>query len=217
MIIFKISEASLAYFIKSQIGYGKVKKNKNKDSINLIVDNLIGINKIIYLINGKIRSQNILTQIEKNILTNINFKNLTFFNLNTENNLNNHWLAGFCDANSSFQINIFNKDNINDIQLNFQKNYINKELLNLIKECFGGNIEHIKNQNVYNYTSTSLFSAKSFIDYFDHFHLLSSNHVNYLKWRKSYIIIQNNEHLSETGFGKILKFKNSMNRNNNTD
>jgi hypothetical protein len=42
--------------------------------------------------------------------------------------------------------------------------------------------------------------------------LLSSNHVNYLKWRKAYIHIQNNEHLNKSGLEKIFKINKTMNK-----
>jgi hypothetical protein len=46
--------------------------------------------------------------------------------------------------------------------------------------------------------------------------LLSSKHVNYLKWRKAYIIVQGKDHLNLTGLDKITKLKNTMNRLSDT-
>jgi hypothetical protein len=76
----------------------------------------------------------------------------------------------------------------------------------------GGNIGYRKTQDTYYYGSTSFGSAKKVINYFDNFHLLSSKHVNYLKWRKAYIIIQNKEHLTNLVLEQIKKLKKSMNR-----
>jgi len=73
-------------------------------------------------------------------------------------------------------------------------------------------IGHRKSQDTYYYGSTSFSSAKYVIDYFDNFHLLSSKYVNYLKWRKAYLIIQDKDHLNKEGVEKIIKLKNSMNR-----
>ena len=44
--------------------------------------------------------------------------------------------------------------------------------------------------------------------------MLSSKHVNYLKWRKAYIIIQDKNHLIDKGLLKIINLKKTMNRNN---
>jgi LAGLIDADG endonuclease len=102
-----------------------------------------------------------------------------------------------------------------EIRLNYQVDQKKKDILILIKNYLGGNIEYRKSQDSYYYGSTSFGSAKKVIDYFDHFHLLSSKYVNYLKWRKVYILIQNKEYLNKKGIQKIIKLKNSMNRSIN--
>jgi hypothetical protein len=50
------------------------------------------------------------------------------------------------------------------------------------------------------------------IKYFDRYFLQSTKHINFLKWRKAYILIQNKKHLTEPGLEKICKLKNTMNR-----
>jgi hypothetical protein len=82
----------------------------------------------------------------------------------------------------------------------------------LIKDFLGGNIGYRKSQDTYYYGSTSFGAAKKVIHYFDYFHLLSSKHINYLKWRKAYLIIQNKDHLTKNGIEKIIKLKKTMNR-----
>jgi hypothetical protein len=42
--------------------------------------------------------------------------------------------------------------------------------------------------------------------------MLSTKHINFLKWRKAYVFIQNQDHLTEAGLEKISKLKSSMNR-----
>ena len=100
-----------------------------------------------------------------------------------------------------------------EIRLNFQIDQKDNNVLLLIKEIFGGNIGYRSSQNTYYYGSTSFGSAKKVIKYFDNFHLQSSKHNNYLKWRKAYIMVQAKDHLTEKGIDKIYKLKNSMNRN----
>ena len=217
VIVFNELDVALAYYIKSRIGYGNVYKVKNKKAVILVVAKLAGITKVVNLINGKIRSQNKLDQIKNNILTNKNFKSISNFIINKEDNLNNHWLAGFSDADGSFQIKLLSRANRIEVRLAFQIDQKNSELLILIKKFLGGNIGYRKSQDTYYYNSTSFGSAKKVINYFDHFHLLSSKHVNYLKWRKAYLIIQNKEHLTEPGLVKISKIKKTLNRNKETD
>lgn len=217
VIVFNELDASLAYFIKKKLGYGNVHKVKNKKAIILVIANRIGLVKILNLISGKIRSENKINQINNNILSNTYFNLINKFSLSDNEDLNNYWLSGFSDADASFQIKIISaphRNKITEIRLNFQIDQKKTELLILIKNFLGGNIYYRKSQDTFYYDSTSFGSAKKVINYFDNFQLLSSKHVNYLKWRKAYTIIQDKNHLTELGLNKIIKLKNTMNRNN---
>ena len=216
VIVFSSPDIQLAYYIKKIIGFGHVKKVKNKNAYLYIISNKDGIIKVINLINGKLRTFNKFNQVINNILShskyteeNINFK------INNSNDFYNHWIAGFSDADASFQIKIVNRVNKSkpEISLNFQIDQKDKDVLLLFKKVFGGNLGYRESPDSYYYGSTSFGSAKKVINYFDTFHLQSSKHINYLKWRKAYIIIQDKGHLTETVIDKITKLKNSMNRN----
>uniref|UniRef100_UPI002552089F LAGLIDADG homing endonuclease n=1 Tax=Cyathus stercoreus TaxID=181520 RepID=UPI002552089F len=217
VIVFSSPDIQLAYYIKQVIGYGSVKKVKNKNAYVYIISNKEGIIRTINLINGKLRTLNKFNQVINNILENKVYsylnKNLEF-KFNESNDFYNHWLAGFSDADASFQIKVVSRDNRPrpEIRLNFQIDQKNNYVLLLIKELFGGNIGYRKNQDTYYYGSTSFYSAKKVINYFDNFHLQSSKQNNYLKWRKAYIMVQKKHHLTEIGIDKIIKLKKSMNR-----
>ena len=217
VITFNSLDISLAYFIKKQIGYGSVYKVKNKNAIVLVIAAKKGLETVINLINGKLRSKNKFKQISKNILNNIkylDFNRIVSLKLNTSDDLKNLWLAGFSDAYASFQIKLISRNNKTEVRLNYQIDQKENYLLIFIKNFIGGNIGFIIDQDTYYYGSTSFGSAKNVINYFDHYNLLSSKYINYLKWRKAYIIIQKKNHLSHTGIAKILKLKNTMNRFN---
>lgn len=217
VIAFNSLDTHLAYYLKKQIGYGSVKKVNNKNAVLLVVSAIKGIERVIKLINGKLRSQSKLDQIYNNILNHPNFsyiKKVINLTLNKSNDLKNLWLAGFSDADASFQIKLVKRESRNkiEVRLNFQIDQKRDDLL--IKEFLGGNIGYRKSQDTYYYGSTSFGSARIVINYFDHYHLLSSKHINYLKWRKAYVIIQNKGHLTEKGLNKIIKLKSTMNRSN---
>ena len=214
VIVFNQLDASLAYFIKGRIGYGNIYKVKNKEAVILVVSKGEGICRVIELINGKIRSDNKLNQINKNILSNPRFKDLPLISKNNDSNLNNHWLAGFSDADAIFQIKLKSKNKRTEARLNYQIDQKENTLLILIKNFLGGNIGYRKSQDTYYYGSTSFGSAVKVINYFDQYPLLSSKHLNYLKWRKAYILIQNKEHLTDLGLEQIIKLKKTMNRGN---
>ncbi len=224
VIVFSCPDIQLAYYIKKRIGFGHVRKIANKNAYLYIISNKDGIIRAINLINGKLRTINKFNQVMAKILVHTKYMASASgtnkaekieFKINESNDFNNHWIAGFSDADASFQIKIINRDNKSkpEIRLNFQIDQKDNYILLLIKEMFGGNIDYRKSQDTYYYGSTSFGSAKKVIKYFDSFHLQSSKYINYLKWRKAYIIVQEKRHLTDIGIDKIRKLKNSMNRN----
>nr|YP_010462012.1 LAGLIDADG endonuclease [Hericium erinaceus]UUF93966.1 LAGLIDADG endonuclease [Hericium erinaceus] len=215
VIVFSSPNVKLAYYIKETIGFGNVKKVKDKNGYLYIISNKEGLMKAINLINGKLRSINKFNQVITNILSNPRYlEEKLEFKINDSNDFNNYWIAGFSDANASFTLKFVNRENKikPEIRLNFQIDQKDISMLLLIKNIFGGNIVYREIQDTYYYGSTSFGSAKKVINYFDTFFLQSSNHINYLKWRKAYIIIQNKHHLIESGIEKIKKLTTSMNR-----
>jgi len=209
VIVFSSSDLSLAYYLKIRIGYGQIRKVKNKNAYLLIISNKDGLIKVINLINCKLRTLNKYNQVINNILSHhlySNFKEKIEFNFNYNNDFYNHWLAGFSDANASFQIKIVNKPlcaaqcclpyglsndmhvrstaihrNKSEIKLNYQIDQQNNDILILIKEFLGGNISYRKSQDIYYYDSTNFGSANKVIKYFDEYHLQSNKYINYLK------------------------------------
>ena len=186
VIVFSSSDISLAYYLKERIGYGQIRKVKNKNAYVFIISKKEGVIKVINLINCKLRTLNKYNQVINNILNHHYYSNLKEnieFNLNCDNNFYNHWLAGFSDADASFQIKIVNKPNRNkpEIRLNYQIDQKNIDILLLIKEFFGGNIGYRNSQDTYYYGSTSFGVANKVVKYFDNYHLQSNKYINYLK------------------------------------
>lgn len=215
VIVFSSPDVQLVYYIKKVIGFGHVRKVKDKNAYIYVISNKEGILKTINLINHKLRTSNKYNQVINNILTNPKYLNENIaFEMNNSKDFNNHWIAGFSDADGSFQIKIVNKDNRPrpEVRLNFQIDQKHNDLLLLMKEVFGGNIGYRKSQDTYYYGSTSFGSAKKVIKYFDNYHLQSSKHLSFLYWRKAYIIIQDNKHLTKEGLNTIRTLKELINK-----
>lgn len=215
VLVFSTPDAFLAYYVKQKLGYGTIKKVKDKNAYLLTVSNKNGLLSVLNLINGKIRTQHRFNQVINNVLSNIKYNDLDKkFTINSTTDLNNHWLAGFSDADASFQIKVINREarDKQEIRLNYQIDQKHNILLNIIKDYLGGNIGYIKSQDTYYYGSTSFGSAKKVIQYFDKFNLQSSKHISFLKWRKVYILILCKKHLTEQGLDRILKIKSSINK-----
>lgn len=182
IIVFSSPDAFLAYYIKSRLGFGTVRKIKDKNAYVFIISSKAGMLKISRLINGKLRSEPKFKQIQ-GIL---NHKPEIFtenFTINKSTDFQNHWLAGFTDADGSFQVKKVQRSTRRspEIRVNFQIDQKCNDLLLIIKGFLGGNIGYRKTQDTYYYGSTSFGSARNVIKYFDNFHLQSKKHLSYLR------------------------------------
>lgn len=215
VITFSSPDAFLAYYLKGRLGYGNVRKVKDKNAYLFIVSNENGMLNVINLINGKLRTEHRFNQVVRNVLSHTKYADQNIhFTIDSSKNFDNHWLAGFSDADASFQIKIIKRITRNkpEIRLNFQIDQKSDLLLNIIKEYLGGNIGYRKSQDTYYYGSTNFGSAKRVIEYFDQYHLQSRKHISYLRWRKVYRLIQDKQHLTDKGLSKIRIIKSLINR-----
>ena len=93
VIVFYSLDVSLAYYIKARLGFGNVRKVKDKNAYLLIISSRKGLEKVINLINGKIRTESKFNQITSNILNHDNYLDLKkkiSFKLNLDKDLRNH-------------------------------------------------------------------------------------------------------------------------------
>ena len=90
VIEFNFLDASLAYYIKNRLGFGSVKKVKDKNAFLLVISAKKGIEKVIHLINGKLITDYKYNQIIQNILNHssyADFKKEIDFKLNLKKDL----------------------------------------------------------------------------------------------------------------------------------
>lgn len=218
VIVFHLDDSSLAYSLKKTIGYGNIYKIKNKNAIKLVIANKLGVQKILELINGKLRLPH---KLEQFLVIVKNYPNIIpIFNIDCSSLSEHYWLTGYSDADASFQIKILNRPNKKnpEIRLYYQVDSKYDIIIKQIKESFGGYLGLRKTQETpSHYHSTSFDHAKNLIKYFDKYQLQSTKYINFIKWRKAYLIIQEREHLTEKGQEKIKKLKESMNRNLNLE
>lgn len=123
VITFSSPDAFLAYYLKERLGYGNVRKVKDKNAYLLIVSNKKGMLNVINLINGKLKTEHRFNQVVNNVLSHTKYADQNSnFTIDSSKNLDNHWLAGFSDADASFQIKIIKRITRNkpEIILNFQ-------------------------------------------------------------------------------------------------
>lgn len=184
VLVFSSPDAFLAYYLKERLGNGNVKKVKDKNAYLLIISKKEGMLNVINLINGKLRTEHRFNQVLNNILSHTRYKDQNLnFTIDSSNKFDNHWLAGFSDADASFQVKFIKRITRNkpEIRLNYQIDQKSELLLIKIKDFLGGNIGYRKSQDTYYYGSTNFGSARKVIQYFDQYHLQSRKHISYLK------------------------------------
>lgn len=203
-IIFSEGDVSLAYLIKKSIGYGNVYKIKDKKAVRYICKHQKGLFKILSLINGKLVSKYKYEQLIKNNYSEI--FNISILPPLNSLSLDNYWLAGFTQADGCFHISVVKSKTHKtgySVRLEFslkQNDYIPLKLLyDTVKM---GNISQYSN-GIWCYKSSGFKTAALLINYFDTFNLFANKYVDYLKFRKVYIMITNGKHLEDKGIIKI--------------
>lgn len=126
--------------------------------------------------------------------------NKIFYFLDRSNIDSNAWLSGFSDADGNFNINISsrkktrNKRVIISFRLELKKDETYFLICNKIANYFCVSIynrERIINKNIYfSYliVAHSMLSQEKVCLYFDKYPLFSSKHLNYLDWKKIYLL-----------------------------
>ena len=205
-IAFSEKDVSLAYFIKKRIGYGNVYKFKDKKAAynRYICKHEKGLLKILNLINGKLLSYPKYNQlINHNYAKDFNFTILPPRNIIT---LDDYWLAGFTQADGCFHISLAKSKTHTtgySVRLEFSIKQIDQVPLKLLIDKI--KLENLSqyNNKIYSYKSTGYKTAYLLINYFDSFNLFSQKYVDYLKFRKIYIMITKGQHLEKKGIIKI--------------
>lgn len=204
-IIFSISDSSLAYFIKKRIGHGNVYNIKEKKAVRYICKSQKGLSTILLLINGKLVSNYKYEQLIKhNYSEDFNIKILPPLN---NLSLDNYWLAGFTQADGCFHISLPKSKTHKtgySVRLEYslkQKDDLPLKLLyNILKM---GNISQY-NTGIWCYKSSGFKTAFNLILYFDKYNLFAGKYVDYLKFRKVYIMVTEGKHLEKKGIKKII-------------
>ena len=203
-IIFAENDISLAYYVKKRVGHGNVYKIKDKKAVRYICKSAAGLSYILSLINGKLVSKPKYEQLLRHNYD-VDF-NRTILASSCDVVLDNHWLAGFTQADGCFHISIVTSKTHKtgySVRLEFSIKQNDLVPLKLLYETVKrGNLSQYSS-GIWCYKSTGFKTASLLINYFDEFNVFAGKYVNYLKFRKVYIMITNGQHLEVKGVTKI--------------
>ena len=208
-ISFHFKDISLAYQIKSVVGYGSVKMYTN--FVRYSVTNREGLYYLSRLIHDKLLIPHKLASYNL-LIKNYGF-DLREAKLEKINFRNNYYLSGLFDADGNFTIVIIKRERKprSEIRLLARihlKN--NSNIISMIKDQFGGYVGerfHPTGSISNAYSSTSFGNFHKFVKYFDSYHLQSKKTLEFFYMRKCYLLVQSKLHLTEEGLKRIHCYK----------
>lgn len=75
-ICFHESDAPLAYYVKSRLGFGSVRKVQDKRAFVLCIAHRLGVEKVMRLVNGKLRAEHRFDQAVNRVINHTKFAEL---------------------------------------------------------------------------------------------------------------------------------------------
>nr|QBM09699.1 hypothetical protein [Dactylella sp.] len=129
--------------------------------------------------------------------------------------LNPFHISGFCDAESSFMINIRPSKERKigwSVELIFSITLHKKDifLLKTIQKLWGGNITNHEEFSI-QYRISSIKDLELVINHFDKYPLITQKLADYLLFKQAFNLIVRKEHLTIEGIKKLVAIKSSIN------
>jgi len=207
---------------------GTIRHKKENHAYVLTISSISGLLNIISLINGYLRTPK-LHQFN-NLINWINThtgQSILINSVDTSPILKNAWLAGFIDADGSFDIHIRDKNldgsgrDRTELRMRIEQRKtdpITGESYQPVLESIAQALEVVLNVNIRNSGASSYVIAVTspaklslVIAYLDEFPLFSSKRLNYCDWKLCYDMLINKQHLTSEGRSKIKTIKAGMN------
>ena len=211
VISFNLRDKRDAYSIRSLLGYGKVCPVKNKNAVNLIISNKIGVGHVTALVRDKLKHPTRISQYNTRLYELGLSSRKT--SLNTTIDWETSWFAGFCDADGHLRIHtpLRERRNSYEVRLLCQVDQKDDILLKQMKDKFGGYLGYRASQDTYYYSSVSFKGIHLVLRYFDRYSLqFTQSYLRYTILRKSYLIVQKKQHLTLEGLDTIFTYKNKL-------
>jgi len=212
VISFNIRDIRDAYRLRSDIGYGKIRKVKDKNAINLIISNQNGVKYFAKLIHNKLKHPDKIKQYNSRLYHQLKLVEDPT-SLDTTINWNSFWFSGFCDGDGYLRLYILKRPHRerHEVRILCQIDQKDDLLLKQIKKHFGGYIGYRKELNTFYYSTVSFKGMYRILKYFDQYSPYYNHlYLRYTILRKAYILVQKREHLTEKGIKKLFAFKQTL-------
>lgn len=228
-ITFNMKNEPLAKKLLEQIGSGFLRYKLQDNACVLVVSPVKGLNKIVHLLNGELRTPKIhqlyslIDWLNKNHSTNITKLPLKDSHLSEDG-----WLSGFIDSDGSFSVQHTKLENGAKKRKISCRLRIEQRMLDPItKDSYSKVLTDICNflncnlltrkqkstgNEYYTLTASSKISLDIIINYLEKYSLFSSKYLDYKDWKEIVLLIFENKHYTKKGIDKTESIRNSMNR-----
>lgn len=236
-ITFVDKDAQLAKKIMEVLDSGSLVWSKNKNYVDLLVQDVKTLHFIASLINGKMRTPKIeaLHRLIDWLNKRKDFNNITKLELDSTPLESNAWLSGLLEADSNFysQFTVNSKGIVNSIRfymrISQRKYYHRKNNDNHNTDSYLSIMSNIKNtlkvnslieikrvrqdyiEESFEIRTVKKESCTILIDYLSKYPLFSSKHLDYLNWCKIHEIHKFKKYKNIENSNLLFYLKNSMN------
>ena len=228
-ITFHMKNEPLALKLLELIGSGFIRHKLQDNACVLVVSPVIGLKKIVNIINGELRTPkihqlyNLIDWLNKNHNANLIKLPLKNSSLSEDN-----WLSGFIDSDGSFSVQHTKLENgakkrkiscrlrIEQRMLDPMTNQSYLKILTDISQLLYCKLLTRKQKTTgneyYILTASSKISLKILVNYLEKYPLFSSKYLDYKDWKKIVDLMLENKHYTEEGIYKTDFVKKGMNR-----
>ena len=222
-IVFQLKDFPLCQYVQKLIGYGSIHKKKQSARYILTINNLEGLIALVKLIDGKMygpkNNQLIL------LINYLNNKkphlNIVPLGLCSMPLTKNSWLAGFIEADGSFQVRTSLRSKYTRISLNFELTqnqmthygFSTLPIMTLIAELIGTSVKEFRKDTKYpqyRVRTTSLRTNLNIQRYLDKYPLKGTKYLDYKDW--SIVLGYYKEGTHMTNLEEITNIKSGMNQ-----
>ena len=235
-ITFSLKNEPLAKKLSDILESGFIRYKTKDNACVLVVSPVVGLKKIVYLINGELRTPKI-HQLYKLIdwLNKHHNTNIEKLSLKEGSLANDSWLSGFIDADGSFSVQHTKVENNAARTKSALKRKISCRLRieqRMLDPVTGNSyldvltniakflncslltrIQKSTDNEYYTLTASSKISTEILVNYLDRYSLFSSKYLDYKDWREIVLLMLENKHYTEKGLTKTDSARNTMNRN----
>ena len=233
-IVFQLKDLPLALLIQKELGSGSIARKKGVNAYVFTVNNKKGLQLVISLINGMMRTPKIHSLYALIDFIN-NSKNAAFALLEQERRMekkplnssplvSSAWLSGFIEADGSFQVRATTSVKYPRYNCSLElcqrridhKGHDNLEFLTAIAELFHTKVKKIRSNRLaseYRVRTVNIKGNLNLKTYFTKFPLFGSKFLDSADWIKVVNLFEQKKHKTEAGKTEIIKLKSNMNRN----